>query len=289
LRAALKISAALAAALFGICNLAAATPIDLSDALSHSSVSSKRSMEPLIDYLLFPWPYAYVHQIDRVDRFTNTSPDTLVTITQASALTLDPEALGFANLTTANRDDVERAAASTYPAASFWDVEDLPFETYRAGWTPKDVAPEDELGGPLSFPLTLAPQQSVLLHTSAFTVGAFEGLGEMVIGWTFEGMQTGGTPPLSGDVNRDGRVDLADFGVLKTNFGVANASWSQGDLNGDGHVSLEDFGRFKDSFGKSASAVPEPSSAWLVIGGALGIVGLWHRSRRARGHGWSRA
>jgi hypothetical protein len=265
------------AAVWGVGHVASATPIDASQTLSHSLVSSKRSIEPLIDYRLFPWPYAYVHQIDRVDRFTNTSPDTVMTITQVTALAMDPQALGFADLTAANRADVEKAATVAHPTASFWGVDDLSFAARRVYWTSNSVRPEDGVGKSLSFPLTLAPHESALLHSVASTIGVLEDVGELIIGWEFVGTQTGSTPPLSGDVNRDGRVDLDDFGILKANFGAANANWSHGDLNGDGRVSLDDFGKFKESFGTSATAVPEPSSALLSVGGALVLVGICMR------------
>jgi len=261
---------------------AQATPIDVSQTLSRGLVSSKRSIEPLIDYTVFPWPYAYFHHIDRVDRFTNTSFDTVVTITGVEALALDPEDLGFADLTPANRSEVVRAAATSNPAASLWDVEDLPFSAYQSAWTSGTVEAQDQAGGFLAFPLTLAPQQSVLLHSAAFSLGAIESMGELVIGWQFDGSQTGGSPPLAGDVNRDGRINLSDFGVLKANLGATNASWSQGDLDRDGEVTLSDFGLFKKALGGTA-AVPEPSSGLLAAcAGILTACGMGlRRSRRS--------
>jgi parallel beta-helix repeat protein len=55
---------------------------------------------------------------------------------------------------------------------------------------------------------------------------------------------------LMGDANRDGRVDLADFGVLKAHFG-GEGGWSWGDFSGDGQVDLADFGLLKGNFGRS--------------------------------------
>lgn len=76
-------------------------------------------------------------------------------------------------------------------------------------------------------------------------------------------------PAQPGDVNLDGSVDLADFGVLKAHFG-GGARRTGGDLTGDGLVGLADFGLLKQNFGKStasASAVPEPASylGWTVL------------------------
>lgn len=57
-------------------------------------------------------------------------------------------------------------------------------------------------------------------------------------------------PPLAGDVNGDGKVDLTDFGVLKESFGLTPAHRGQGDLNGDQKVDLTDFGILKANFGR---------------------------------------
>ena len=74
--------------------------------------------------------------------------------------------------------------------------------------------------------------------------------------------------PGDDDINLDGEVDLADFGVLKQNFGQG-ARRTGGDLTGDGMVGLADFGELKANFGRSnaAAAVPEPTSyfAWLAV------------------------
>ncbi|MFO0898360.1 MAG: dockerin type I repeat-containing protein [Pirellulales bacterium] len=88
---------------------------------------------------------------------------------------------------------------------------------------------------------------------------------------------------LPGDANGDGKVDLTDFGILKTNFG-SGSSLSQGDFNGDAHVDLTDFGILKQSFGVSgAVGVPEPATLILgTIGFALlGLRAAWNLRRRA--------
>ncbi len=54
---------------------------------------------------------------------------------------------------------------------------------------------------------------------------------------------------LVGDANGDHKVDLADFGILKENFGKSPATAVDGDLNGDAKVDLTDFGILKDNFG----------------------------------------
>lgn len=76
-----------------------------------------------------------------------------------------------------------------------------------------------------------------------------------------------------GDANGDGKVDLADFAILKQNFGNGTTIQS-GDFNGDGKVDLEDFSILKKNFGNSeAAAVPEPSASFLAIVSLVAFVG----------------
>jgi hypothetical protein len=74
--------------------------------------------------------------------------------------------------------------------------------------------------------------------------------------WT---MNTASLVP--GDANRDGMVNLIDFGIVKQNFGVGTI-WDQGDFDGNAKVDLGDFSLLKQNFGKSgqvanAAAVDE--------------------------------
>ncbi|MFO0897519.1 MAG: Ig-like domain-containing protein [Pirellulales bacterium] len=50
--------------------------------------------------------------------------------------------------------------------------------------------------------------------------------------------------PLAADFNDDGRVDLADFGILKQHF-AAGTTHAEGDADGDADVDLADFGLLK--------------------------------------------
>jgi hypothetical protein len=84
-----------------------------------------------------------------------------------------------------------------------------------------------------------------------------------------------------GDANRDGRVDLADFGILKQNFGLMPATWEQGNFDDEPSVSLSDFGVLKENFGKTsnvANAVPEPSALVLGLLAAAGGLICWGRT-----------
>lgn len=88
---------------------------------------------------------------------------------------------------------------------------------------------------------------------------------------------------LAGDLDRSGTVDLADFIVLKKNYGRHHVLRADGDSNYDGVVDLVDFGVLKDQFGKSV-AVPEPSSLAIAVGSLA--VSAARRHRRKQGtHG----
>ena len=60
---------------------------------------------------------------------------------------------------------------------------------------------------------------------------------------------------LAGDANRDRVVDLADFVILRNNFGTGETTFSQGDFDYDGTVDLADFVILRNNFGQT---VPEP-------------------------------
>ncbi|MEM1012113.1 MAG: PEP-CTERM sorting domain-containing protein [Planctomycetota bacterium] len=103
-----------------------------------------------------------------------------------------------------------------------------------------------------------------------------------------------------GDADLNGTVDLADFGILRANFGT-DAGWAGGDFDGDGSVSLADFGLLRSSFGFDretgdragsltfpaalAATVPEPTSLGLLLCG--GLMGLRRRRRPAIQAGFS--
>jgi len=77
----------------------------------------------------------------------------------------------------------------------------------------------------------------------------------------------------SGDANRDGKIDLTDFGILKSHFGQSVDRWTVADFNGDGFVDSDDFGTLKLHFGESApSTVPEPTSCVLAMLAALAAL-----------------
>jgi hypothetical protein len=85
-----------------------------------------------------------------------------------------------------------------------------------------------------------------------------------------------------GDVDGDGDTDLADYGIIKTNFFLATgATRGQGDLTGDGKVLLDDFAIWKNNAAGSLVAqisVPEPTG--IVLMAAAGVLGCLRRTRR---------
>ena len=83
-----------------------------------------------------------------------------------------------------------------------------------------------------------------------------------------------------GDANLTQRVNLDDFTILATNFGLGGKVWSDGDFNYDAFVNLDDFTLMAANFGRALvgarSSVPEPTAVSLL--GLAAVAGL-RRSR----------
>ncbi len=82
-----------------------------------------------------------------------------------------------------------------------------------------------------------------------------------------------------GDFNFSNLTDAADLNILGLSWQSEVNSYSKGDANGDGVVNAADLnvvGLNWQKSGAAASAVPEPSVGWLLIG-----VGLWCARRYA--------
>jgi hypothetical protein len=85
---------------------------------------------------------------------------------------------------------------------------------------------------------------------------------------------------LTGDANRDGSVDGADYTLWADNFGGADVDFGRGDFNCDGAVDGADYTLWADNFGAEAdpgagsgagSAGDESQSTSAVLGCGLGF------------------
>jgi len=65
---------------------------------------------------------------------------------------------------------------------------------------------------------------------------------------------------ISGDLNGDGSVSIADFIQLASHFN-APGGWGEGDLNADGLVTISDFIDLSANFGALASAAPQVAAS----------------------------
>lgn len=90
----------------------------------------------------------------------------------------------------------------------------------------------------------------------AFSVSETDSSGILTTTLHVEGSVLAQTEPvlLAGDGNGDGKVDLLDFGLLRSQFGTAAL---ESDYDASGRVDLADFGALRENFGKGPSPVPE--------------------------------
>jgi hypothetical protein len=75
--------------------------------------------------------------------------------------------------------------------------------------------------------------------------------------------------PEFGDANFDGRVDVADLGLLASNW-QSTAEWSGGDFNHDGFVDVADLGLLASHW----QAGVTPAGSMETLGDALAQLGL---------------
>lgn len=72
---------------------------------------------------------------------------------------------------------------------------------------------------------------------------------------------------LVGDINSDGKVDIADIGILIDNYALSPLRNSRADLNGDGRVSIVDVGLIIDNYGRtetgSGNATYDQVNSWI--------------------------
>jgi len=94
--------------------------------------------------------------------------------------------------------------------------------------------------------------------------------------------------PIPGDADDSGTVDKLDAQILAQNWGDrgAEVGWGQGDFDGDHVVGPKDAAIMAANWGYGVSppestAVPEPSTALLLLGLAVGVLGC-RRRRKVR-------
>jgi hypothetical protein len=87
-------------------------------------------------------------------------------------------------------------------------------------------------------------------------------------------------PPLLGDTNKDGRVDIDDLNNVRNNFGSMAPPYPLGDTNLDGKVDVDDLNNVRNNFGAVAAAVPEPGAVVLLFGSCLALCGSGRRRPR---------
>lgn len=149
------------------------------------------------------------------------------------------------------------------------------------------VAGDANISGKLTIQLARDYQpllgQSFEVLTSNHLTGGFD-KGGILAGNVFLAPSVSGQnivvlAALPGDVNLDGSVNLADFGILKAGFGQPGGGLGNGDVNASGGTDLADFGLLKENFGKTGgpkagalAPVPEPSAAALALMGLLAFA-----------------
>lgn len=170
--------------------------------------------------------------------------------------------------------------------------------------------PADGVWRPVAFELTSAGLSRLVgtqtLESVLGDVNAFRVLSASA-GPAFNGDQVAATLGvddiralrLPGDANFDGRVDLADFDILKANFLQSEKTWRKADFDFNGLTDIADFGILRNGFGQAlpgvaaapvtpedqaildafgGATVPEPCAGALFLTAAG--MGLFRRGRR---------
>jgi hypothetical protein len=121
---------------------------------------------------------------------------------------------------------------------------------------------------------TTTPPQNTSLAATVSTIVR----GDSEISFGLNGVAGSGLLP--GDLDRNGTVNINDFGGMSTNYGKPGTfGWDTGDFNNDGTVNINDFGALSASYGDPSppapvTAVPEPCTALLI---GLAVLGLRRR------------
>ena len=89
------------------------------------------------------------------------------------------------------------------------------------------------------------------------------------VGWTAASVVQ--PPTLHCDLNGDGKVSIADFIILASNFGKSGMTYDDGDVNSDGQVSIADFIELSSHFGDSVSTPALASASQPAAAKAITI------------------
>ena len=92
------------------------------------------------------------------------------------------------------------------------------------------------------------------------------------------------SPATFGDADLDGDVDLADLGVLATNYEQPRElDWQHGDFDGDGDVDLADLGALATNYAAgeaqavsdfaALTGVPEPAASFIWLLAIASFIG----------------
>lgn len=95
------------------------------------------------------------------------------------------------------------------------------------------------------------------------------------------------TSQVLGDVTGNGKVDLYDFAVLKSDFGrrtLPGIGYLPADIDLNGRIDLTDFGILKANFGRTAEIqIPEPSTFLLAVLAGSGLLAFRRRGIGTQG------
>ena len=103
----------------------------------------------------------------------------------------------------------------------------------------RDAYGQPNTGLPFGRSFVIGPDQRVVLPQFGHDP-------DLVIDTIYELLAT---MPCPGDLNGDGRTDLADLGILLADFGCTAPGPCAGDLDGDGDTDLADLGILLADFG----------------------------------------
>lgn len=126
----------------------------------------------------------------------------------------------------------------------------------------------------LEFQITLAyPPLESVFATSIIADSPNYEIGQAINSWVAV------SPCLLGDANCDGKVGMTDFLLLVEDFGE-QGEWFNGDFDRNGKMDLYDFGLLKANAGRrfDVNSVPEPTSAQHLL--ALSLLLLIRPGRR---------